>query len=100
MRSPSKILVIAVVAVAVEIAACGGSSDSPPGPLAKHFDDMYIATVPPAGKPDVVQTQQEWSVARMENAKAEAEYAESATQLSVAQNDLKAAQLGVDSALS
>jgi hypothetical protein len=100
MRSPSKILVIAAVAIAVEIAACGGSSDSPPGPLAKHFDDMYIATVPPAGKPDVVQTQQEWSVARMENAKAEAEYAESATQLSVAQNDLKAAQLGVDSAVS
>jgi hypothetical protein len=94
MGAPRKILVIAVLA-----AACGGS-DSPPGPLAKHFDDMYIATVPPAQKPSVVQTQQDWSVARMENAKAEADLNESATQLSIAQNDQKRAQLAVDSAVS
>lgn len=105
MRAPSKILVIAVstalgTALVAGLTACGGSSDSPPGPLAKHFDDMYIATVPPGDKPDVVQTQQEWSVARMENAKAEADYNESATQLGIAQNDQKAAKLGVDSAIS
>lgn len=99
MRLPSKILVIAVLAAA-ELGACGGASDSPPGPLSTHFDDMYIATIAPAQKPDVVQTQQDWSVARMENAKAEADYNESATQLAIAQNDLKAAKLGVDSAVS
>jgi hypothetical protein len=100
MRLSSKILAITVLAAAWELAACGGASDSPPGPLGNHFDDMYIATVPPAQKPAVVQTQQDWSVARMENAKAEADLNESATQLSIAQNDQKAAKLGVDSAVS
>jgi hypothetical protein len=102
MRSASKILAIAAAASAALLVfgACGGASDSPPGPLAKHFDDMYIATVPPGQKPQVVQTQNDWQVARMENAKADADLAESATQLSVAQNDQKAAQLGIDSAAS
>jgi hypothetical protein len=100
MHAPSKILAIAVLAAAAALCACGGASDSPPGPLGKHFDDMYIAAVPPAQKPTVVQTQQDWSVARMENAKAEADLNESATQLSIAQNDQKAAKLGVDSAIS
>ncbi len=102
MHAPSKILVPAVLALAAVSAALGGcgGGDAPPGPLAKHFDDMYIATVPPAQKPSVVQTQNDWSVARMENAKAKAEYNESATQLSVAQNDQKAAHLGVDSAVA
>src|SRR5215813_4492402 len=101
MRSPSKILAPAVLAASLALGAalgaCGGG-DSPPGPLAKHFDDMYIAAVPPAQKPGVVQTQQDWSVARMENAKAEADLNESATQLSIAQNDQKRAGLTVDSA--
>jgi len=86
--------------IAVLVAGCGGASDSPPGPLGKHFDDMYIATIPPGQKPTVVQTQQDWSVARMENAKAEADLNESATQLSIAQNDQKRARLAVDSAVS
>ena len=60
MRLPSKILVLAVLAAG----ACGGAADSPPGPLATHFDDMYIATIAPSQKPTVVQTQQDWSVAR------------------------------------
>jgi len=98
MGAPRNILVIAVLAAAC--GGCGGSSDSPPGPLAKHFDDMYIATIPPAQKPTVVQTQQDWSVARMENAKAEADLNESATQLSIAQNDQKRAKLTVDSAVA
>lgn len=100
MHAPSKILAIAVLAAAAALCACGGASDSPPGPLGKHFDDMYIAAIPPGQKPAVVQSQQDWSVARMENAKAEADLNESATQLSIAQNDQKAAKLGVDSAVS
>src|ERR1043165_686624 len=97
MRAASKILMIAVLAAA---AGCGGASDSPPRPPAKHFDDMYIAAIPPAQKPSVVQSQQDWSVARMENAKAEADLNEAMTQLSIAQNDQKAAKLNVDSAVS
>ena len=104
MRSPSKILAIAVLAIAsglgFGLGACGGSSDSPPGPLAKHFDDMYIAAIPLDQKQSVVQGQNDWSVAKMENAKAEADFNDSATQLTVARNDQKAAKLGVDSAVT
>ena len=103
MRAPSKILVSAMLAellaLGAALGACGGG-ESPPGPLAKHFDDMYLAKIPPAEQPSVVQAQHDWSVARMENATAEANYNESATQLSVAQNDQKAAHLGVDSAVA
>jgi hypothetical protein len=103
MRSHSKIFAIAVLAVGVQVVllgACGGSSDTPPGPLAKHFDDMYIAAIPLDQKQSVVTTQNDWSVAKMQNAKAEADYNESTTQLSIVRNDQKAAKLGVDSALS
>src|SRR5579872_7431056 len=106
MRSPSKILAPAALAASFALGALGaalgacGGGDSPPGPLAKHFDDMYLAKIPPAEQPSVVQTQHDWSVARMENATAEANYNESATQLSVAQNDQKVAHIGVDSAVA
>lgn len=100
MRSHSKILAIAVLAVGVQLGACGGPSDSPPGPLAKHFDDMYIAAIPLDQKQAMVQAQNDWSLAKMENAKAEADFNESTTQLSIVRNDQKAARLGVDSALS
>lgn len=98
MRSPSKILAIAVFVGG--LAACGGSSDSPPGPLAKHFDDMYIAAIPLDQKQSVVTSQNDWSLAKMQNAKAEADYNESTTQLQIVQNDQKAAHLTVDSAVS
>jgi len=104
MRLLSKIIATAALAGAVlsgtALTGCGGGSDGPPGPLSQHFDDMYIASIPPSSKPSVVQTQQEWSLARMENAKAEAEFNESATQLSIARNDQKAAHLNVESAVS
>jgi hypothetical protein len=100
MRSHSKIFAIAVLAVGVLLAACGGSSDTAPGPLSKHFDDMYIAAIPLDQKQSVVTTQNDWSLAKMQNAKAEADFNESTTQLSIVRNDQKAAKLGVDSALS
>lgn len=100
MRSHSKIFAIAVLAVGVQLVACGGSSDTPPGPLAKHFDDMYIAAIPLDQKQAVVTTQNDWSVAKMQNAKAEADFNESNTLISIVRNDQKAAKLGVDSAIS
>jgi hypothetical protein len=81
------------------VAACG-SSDSPPGPLAKHFDEMYIAAIPLDQKQNVVQTQQNWNVARMENANADAQLKESDSQLHQARNDQKASRLAIDSASS
>lgn len=84
--------------VVVSVCACGGPSDSPPGPLAKHFDDMYIAAIPLDQKQQVVQTQNDWSLAKMENAKAEADLNSVNTQIEIARNDVKAAKLAVDSA--
>jgi hypothetical protein len=100
MRSSSKIFTIAVLASALALGACGGSQDAPPGPLAQHFDDMYIAAIPLDQKQPVVQSQNDWSLAKMENAKAEADLNESTTQLTVVRNDQKATKLAVDSAVS
>jgi hypothetical protein len=96
MAALSKLLLVCTLA----LGACGGSSDSPPGPLAKHFDDMYIAQIPLDQKTAVVQTQNDWSLAKMQQAKAEADFNDSATAISVARNDLKASRLSVDSAIS
>ncbi|MEO7732965.1 MAG: hypothetical protein ABIY55_18520 [Kofleriaceae bacterium] len=99
MRFPSKIFAIAVCAVTC-LSACGGSSDSAPGPLSNHFDDMYIAAIPLDQKQAVVQSQNDWSLAKMANAKAEADLNESTTQLSIVRNDQKASKLGIESAIA
>lgn len=89
-----------VVSSLIVLAACGGSDDKPPGPLARHFDEMYIAAIPLDQKQAVVQTQQDWNVARMENANADAQVKESDSQLHQAVNDQKASRLAIDSAVS
>lgn len=99
MWGPSKIFSSLVFVVSV--AACGGASDSPPKPLERHFDEMYIAAVPLDQKQTIVSTGNDYQVARMENAKAEADYTEvTNTQIQIARNDQKQAQLAVDSAIS
>ena len=77
-----------------------GASDEPPKPLGSHYDDMYIAGVPLDQKQSMIQTQQDWNVARMQNANADTQEKEAESQLHQAHNDVKAAQLGVDSASS
>lgn len=90
---------IFVISCALALAACGGGSeDSRPGPLSKRFDDMHIAQIPLDQKQSVVQTQNDWSVAKMENAKAEADYNQVGTQIEVARNDREKAKLGLSSA--
>jgi hypothetical protein len=61
---------------------------------------MYIARIPLDQKGSVVETQNQWSIAKMENANAEANAQEADAQLHQAQNDHKAARLAVDSAIS
>jgi hypothetical protein len=102
MRVLSKLFAAGVVSFAlVTTGACGGGADdAPPAPLARHFDDMFIADVALDQKQAVVQTQNDWSIAKMENAKAEADFNEATAQLTVVRNDLKAARLAVDSAVS
>lgn len=81
------------------VIACG-SSDNPPGPLANHFQDMYIAALPLDQKQNIVQAQQNWNVSQMENANADAQVKECESQVHQARNDQKAAALAVDSANS
>ena len=61
---------------------------------------MYIAAIPLDQKQSVVQTQNDWSIAKMEQAKAEADSSEVNTQLSMARNNVKASRLSVDNAVA
>src|SRR5205085_9988812 len=98
MRLLTKLLAIGVVSF---MAACGGTSDSPPGPLSKHFDDMHIARVPIEQQRAAVESvQSQYQVSKMENANAEAEEQEAKAQLSVVRNEEKASKLAIDSALA
>jgi hypothetical protein len=61
---------------------------------------MYIARIPLDQKGTVVETQNAWSIAKMENANAEANEQEADGQLRQAKNDYSAAKLAVDSAIT
>jgi hypothetical protein len=88
---------IALTAAAAVLTACGGGP-SGPVPLTHHFDDMHIASVPLEEKKAVVESQNAYSVAKMEHAKAQADATELKTELSVAKNELEQAKLAESSA--
>lgn len=96
---PRKTSLLFALVLAV-VAACGGSSDSAPKPLSRHFDDMYIAQIPLDQKQAVVQAQNDYSVAKMERAKAEADLSEANAGVEIAKNDRKSANNSVDSAVT
>ncbi len=79
---------------------CGGSSDGPPPPLGRHFEDSYIAAIPVDQQSEVIKAQNDHNVATREKAKAEADLRESKLQLDVAKNEARAAKLDLDSATS
>ncbi len=87
-------------AALLAVGACGGSSDPGPRPLSHHFDDMHIAAVPLGEKQPIIQAQNDYSVAKMEYAKAKSDYSESGTKLTVAKNERKQALLSEQSASS
>ena len=98
MRGLLKLVCVGLFVVAS--GACGGGGEEAPKPLAKHFDDMYIARIPLDQKGQVVETQNQWSIAKMENANAEANEQEADGQVRQAKNDHSAAKLAVDSAIT
>ncbi|MCX5743275.1 MAG: hypothetical protein NT062_12345 [Proteobacteria bacterium] len=100
MGALSKILASTTLTAALMLGAGCGATDTPPGPLGRHFDDMYIAQIPLAQKQAVVDSQQAWSIAKMENAKAEADVNDSTTQLTVSQNGLRTLHIGVETAIT
>lgn len=61
---------------------------------------MYIARIPLEQKQSVVTTNNDYSVAKMEEATAQAQFEETDSQLHQARNDASAAKLQVDSAVS
>lgn len=97
MGALRNVFVIGVFAV---LAACGGSEDSPPGPLARHFDDMFIADVDAAQQQGVFDSQREWSKAKAENANAEADFNEASVQLTAVKNEHKGTKLAIDTAVA
>ena len=94
----STILRLALVVAATAFAACGGAGDPPPKPLARHFDDTPIAIVPLDQKQQMIGAQNDWSVAKYEKAKAEADFNEATLGLQLAKNEVKGAKLKEDSA--
>jgi hypothetical protein len=84
--------------IAVLATACGGGGDPGPGPLSHHLDDMHLAKVPIPEQQEVIQARNDWSVSKMERAKAEADYNDSSTKLTIAKNERKQALLDEKSA--
>jgi hypothetical protein len=80
-----------LVCAALVTGACGG--ESRPGPLKHQLDDMFIAQIPIAEKQPVIQAQQDFYVAKMERAKAEADLNDAAADLQVAKNQREQAAL-------
>jgi hypothetical protein len=85
------------LAIPFLVAACG-SSDKAPSPLRYTFDDMHIAAVALDEKQSVIHSKQDYDIAQMERAKAEADYNDSATQLELARNESEKAALTEKSA--
>ena len=80
------------------LACGGGGGDAGPGPLKHHLDDMHIAQVPIGEQQAVIQARNDYGVAKMTRAKAEADYGDSGTKLDVAKNERKQALLEEKSA--
>lgn len=88
-----------VLSAALLWGACGGG-ESAPGPLRHTLDDMHLASVPLSEKQTVIQAKQEYDVALMEKAKAEADYQDLQTKLEIAHNEAEQAEIAERSAIT
>ncbi len=79
---------------------CGGGAEEPPKPLARHFDEVYIAAIPVDQQKASFDAQHDWTVSRAEDAKANADLNEANMQMTIAKNDQKAAHLAVENAIA
>jgi len=80
------------------LAACGGAAEEMPKPLEHTVEDMHIAQVPIEQKQAVIQAKQDYDVAMMEKAKAEADLADLDVKISICGNEAAAAGLAEKSA--
>jgi chromosome segregation ATPase len=89
---------IFAVSFAVALAGACGGGESGPRPLERRFDEIHVAKFTLEQKGAIVKAQNDWQVARMENAQAEAQLGEIANQLPIVKNEHKAAKLSLESA--
>jgi hypothetical protein len=95
MRALSKIFVIAICLV-----GCGGGSeDSPPGPLAAHFEMKHIIQVDTTQQTAALDAQRAWNMAQAQEGKAKADYDDMGTKIQAARNDRAKAKLELDTAV-
>jgi hypothetical protein len=100
-RKTSLVFGLLVALAMTGMTACGGgSSDSPPKPLSRHFDDQFIAQIPLDQKQAVVTAQNDYSLAKMEHSKAQADLSGANAGIEVAKNDRKSADNTLNSALT
>jgi hypothetical protein len=87
--------------LAAALAACGGGGgESSSGPLARHFDDGFIGGVDMSQKAEMQIAFNEYSAAKFERAKVQADLSNGELQLQLAKNEVKGAKLKEDSARS
>ncbi len=95
--TPASAIFLSLVLVT---AACGGGGDPGPQPLSSHFQDSFIAQLSVDQQGDIVSAESAYSVAKREQAKAEADQREAKVTLDIARNEAKAAKLDESSAKS
>jgi hypothetical protein len=76
----------------VFLAACGGSSDGPPKPLGRHFDDTFLAQLPLDQRREEIEAKQRYDIAVLESQKATADFNAAKTQVEVAKNEQSSAK--------
>jgi hypothetical protein len=82
------------------LGACGGAQDSPPRPLSRHFDDVFLAQIAVDQRRDEITAKQAYDIAVLEQQKATADYDASKNQLDLAKNERDKARIDEKSAQS
>jgi hypothetical protein len=88
-----------IFAVGCLLACGGGDEDSPPGPLASHYEMKYIVQVDTSQQTAAIDAQRNWNLAQATEAKAKADYDDMGTKIQAARNDRAKAKLEVDTAV-
>lgn len=87
-----------IAALCVASMACGGGPRHEDGPLEARLSERYIAGLPMSEQRPVIHAEDALALARREGARAEVEYKQSATLLTVAKYEEEQAELAVRAA--
>ncbi len=90
LRTP---LATAALALASLLLSCGGGELPRPRPVTSKLDEVYIARVPPAERPEVSTTQNEFQLARSNKMTAEDEFNKANTDVRLAEAEVEKATI-------